>query len=250
MTSRRKAEELILTGRVEVNGQIVRELGFKANPHRDIIMVDGELISLTDTNKVYFLFNKPRGCVCTTNDPQGRPTVMDYFRDVAERIYPVGRLDYASEGLLIFTNDGDVAHRLMHPSSNITRTYAVKISGHLSEANFARLAKGIELSEGWVRPAKVSRGQRLPNKEWIYLQLKEGKNLEVRRLFSLLGHEVERLRRIAIGPVELGGLGVGKYRRLERSELDAILTGGSAGARDQKRRKKRKLIPHTSRRGF
>ena len=251
MTSRRKAEELILTGRVQVNGEIVRELGLKADPKNDIIMVDGELISLEDTNKVYFLFNKPRGCVCTTSDPQGRPTVMDYFEEIPERIYPVGRLDYASEGLLIFTNDGEIAHRLMHPSSNISRTYAVKVEGHVSESDLKRLAEGNELKgDGFVKPRKVSRGQRLQGKEWVYLELSEGKNLEVRRLFALLGHEVERLRRIAIGPISLGDLPVGKYRTLSMRELEAILSGKGGADGKQRKVRKRKLIPHSSRRGF
>lgn len=239
----------MLTGRVLVNGEIIRELGFKADPNKDIIMVDGELISLTDTNKVYYLFNKPRGCVCTTNDPQGRPTVMDYFREVPERIYPVGRLDYASEGLLIFTNDGETAHKLMHPSSNISRTYAVKISGHVSDGELEKLAAGTSLRDGWVKPVKVNRGKHLQNKEWIYLELKEGKNLEVRRLFALMGHEVERLRRIAIGPVELGELPVGKYRPLLKNELDAILGIGTLRGTKAPKQKKRRLIPHSSRRG-
>lgn len=176
MTSRRKAEELILTGRVSVNGQVIHELGAQADPEADLIMVDGELISLADQDLVYFAFNKPRGCVSTTSDPQGRPTVMDYFKEVKERIYPVGRLDYASEGLMIFTNDGEVAHRLMHPSSNISRTYAVKLKRAISEAALERLKEGVQLADGYVKPLNVSRGRKLESKEWVYLELKEGKN--------------------------------------------------------------------------
>jgi 23S rRNA pseudouridine2605 synthase len=249
ITSRRKAEELILTGRVSVNGEIIRELGAKADPAKDIILVDNELISLEEKNKVYFLFNKPRGCVCTTTDPQGRPTVMDYFSEVTERIYPVGRLDYSSEGLLIFTNDGDIAHKLMHPSSNISRTYAVKIRGHMDDSTLTKIREGVNLREGRVEPLKVSRGQKMQNNEWIYLQLKEGKNLEVRRIFSLFGYDVERLRRIAIGPLQIGDLPVGKKRILSLEEIESIISGIAIGS-PRKPINKRKLKRHTSRRGF
>lgn len=234
-----------------VNGQIVHELGMTADPNEDLILVDGELITLADTNLVYFIFNKPRGCVSTTSDPQGRPTVMDYFTNVKERIYPVGRLDYSSEGLMIFTNDGEVANKLMHPSSNISRTYAVKLKGVVPDAVIEKLRQGVRLSDGFVKPLTVTKGRKLENKEWVYLELSEGKNLEVRRIFSLLGFDVERLRRIAIGPVELAGLGIGKYRPLLPKELRAILEGkGKAGAEAAARpKKKRRIIPHQSRRG-
>lgn len=253
VTSRRKAEELILTGRVQVNGETVRLLGTKANLENDIIMVDGVLLKPESAEKVYFLFNKPRGCVSTTDDPQGRPTVMDYFKGVNTRVYPVGRLDYASEGLMVFTNDGELANRLMHPSSGVVRTYAVKVKGSVTEAELERLRQGIRLSDGFIEPLSARRGRQLEAKEWIYLDLTEGKNLEVRRIFAVLGHEVVRLRRVAIGRVALAGLGVGKYRPLGRAEVDSLFhSTQSSRPKDAapKRKPKRKIIPHSSRRGF
>jgi 23S rRNA pseudouridine2605 synthase len=221
--SRRKAEELILLGSVTVNGVIANTLGAKADLQNDIIAVDGQVIDSGGTEKQYYVLNKPRGYITSTNDPQGRPTVMDLMGTVAARIYPVGRLDYASEGLLILTNDGDVAHQLMHPSSAVKRTYAVKVKGEVSDEQIRQLRRGIQLSDGFVQPLRVGRGDRLQNKEWIEITVTEGKNLEIRRVFAVVGLEVQRLRRISIGSLTIDRIPVGKFLRLTRRQVDAVL---------------------------
>lgn len=221
--SRRKAEELILLGSVTVNGVVANTLGAKADLQNDIIAVDGQVIDAGGTEKQYYVLNKPRGYITSTSDPQGRPTVMDLMGSVPTRIYPVGRLDYASEGLLILTNDGEVANELMHPSSEVQRTYAVKVKGEVSDEHVRLLRKGIQLSDGFVKPVRVSRRERLQNKEWIEVTVTEGKNLEIRRIFAVVGLEVERLRRIAIGSLRIDGIPVGKFLRLTRRQVDEML---------------------------
>ena len=221
--SRRKAEELILLGSVTVNGVIVNTLGAKADLQNDIIAVDGEVIDSGGTEKQYYVLNKPRGYITSTADPQGRPTVMDLMGTVSARIYPVGRLDYASEGLLVLTNDGEIANELMHPSSEVQRTYAVKVRGEVSDEHIRLLRKGIQLSDGFVKPVRVGRKERLQNKEWIEITVTEGKNLEIRRIFAVVGLEVERLRRISIGTLRIDGIPVGKYVRLTRRQVDEML---------------------------
>ncbi|NUM89668.1 MAG: rRNA pseudouridine synthase [Bdellovibrionales bacterium] len=221
--SRRKAEELILLGEVQVNGETVNTLGAKADPQNDVISVQGKIIQAAYIDHVYFVLNKPRGYVTTTQDPQGRPTVMDLMGGIKERIYPVGRLDYASEGLLLFTNDGELANRLMHPSGCVERTYAVKVRGTFTQEHLKRLRKGIQLSDGFVKPVRAWRGEHLQGKDWVYLTLTEGKNLEIRRIFAVLDLEVERLRRVAIGPLRIEDVPVGRYLKLTRRDILAIL---------------------------
>jgi len=221
--SRRKAEEMILLGQVIVNGEVANTLGAKANPSTDVISVDGRVIEPFGEEKQYYLLNKPRGYITSTSDPQGRPTVMELMRGVTSRIYPVGRLDYASEGLILLTNDGATAHKLMHPSSEVRRTYSVKVRGTVTDDHIKLLRKGIHLNDGFVKPVRVARASRLENKEWIEIEITEGKNLEIRRIFAVLDLEVERLRRIAIGPVEIGRVPVGKYVKLTKRQVEEIL---------------------------
>lgn len=221
--SRRKAEELILLGEVKVNGETVNTLGAKADPHNDIISVEGKVIEPFGAEKVYYLLNKPRGYITSTSDPQGRPTVMDLMKGVSTRIYPVGRLDYASEGLLLLTNDGELANKLMHPSSQVRRTYSVKVRGSLTDDQIRQLRKGVHLSDGFVKPLRVSRADRLENKEWVEIEITEGKNLEIRRIFAVLDLEVDRLRRIGIGSLEIGKVPVGKYISLTKRQTEALL---------------------------
>lgn len=221
--SRRKAEELILLGQVLVNGEVVNTLGAKADPRNDIISVEGKVIEPLAQERQYYLLNKPRGYITSTSDPQGRPTVMDLMHGVTSRIYPVGRLDYASEGLLLFTNDGETANKLMHPSSELRRTYAVKLKGTITDEQIKQLRKGVQLSDGFVKPLRVSRGDRLQNKEWVEIEITEGKNLEIRRIFALLDLEVDRLRRIAFGGLSIGLVPVGKFVRLSRRQMEEVL---------------------------
>jgi pseudouridine synthase len=226
--SRRKAEELIIMGQVLVNGEVVNALGAKADPYNDIISVEGKVIEPFAEEKMYFLLNKPRGYITSTSDPQGRPTVMELMKGVTTRIYPVGRLDYASEGLILLTNDGAIANKLMHPSSQVRRTYAVKVRGTLTDDQIKLLRKGVHLSDGFVKPLRVGRGDRLENKEWVEIEITEGKNLEIRRIFAVLDMEVDRLRRIGIGNLEIGKVPVGKYIRLTKRQLEEVLADKKA----------------------
>ncbi len=221
--SRRKAEELILLGQVMVNNQVVNTLGAKADPANDIISVDGAVLEPGTQDLQYYLLNKPRGYITSTSDPQGRPTVMDLMGGIPSRIYPVGRLDYASEGLLLLTNDGEIAHKLMHPSSCVKRTYAVKIKGEVTDSHIRTIRKGVQLSDGFVKPVKVVRGDRLQNKAWIEVTVMEGKNLEIRRIFAVVGLDVERLRRIGIGPLGIDLVPVGKFLRLTKQQVEEVL---------------------------
>ncbi len=208
---------------MEVNGKVNQKLGSKADPETDIITVDGKWVAPKNTQKKYYMLNKPRGCVCTTSDPQGRPTVMDFLPPAHRKgLYPVGRLDYASEGLVLFTNDGDFAHKIMHPSFSISKMYSVKVEGTCTDAALEKLRDGLSLKEGFVRPRRVWRGRKLKSTEWIHLELREGRNLEIRRLFSLLGYEVSRLRRMAIGPLELKTLPVAQARPLTTTEIRSL----------------------------
>lgn len=221
VASRRKAEELIASGRVSVNGTTITELGTKADATRDRICVDGQPIK-TERRLLYFLLHKPKGYVTTTSDPEGRPTVMDLLGPQPERLYPVGRLDYASEGLLLLTNDGALAQQLTKAASHIPKTYQVKISGRVSEQSLQRLRNGmvIALEDGRrvkTSPAKVRLLEEAPN-PWYELVLIEGRNRQIRRMFHHLGHEVEKIKRVQLGPLALD-MPPGKFRPLTNDEV-------------------------------
>jgi len=229
VASRRKAEELISAGRVTVNGKTVTELGTKADPAHDRICVDGTPVQAAE-KRVYLLLHKPKGYVTTTSDPQGRPTVMELLGEQAERLYPVGRLDYASEGLLLLTNDGELAQQLTRASSHIPKTYHVKISGRPSGQSLERLRNGvtIALEDGRrvkTAPAKVRLLADAPN-PWYEMVLIEGRNRQIRRMFHHVGHHVEKIKRVAMGPLRLD-VAPGKFRELTEQEV-AGLKGLSA----------------------
>ncbi|HTZ46238.1 MAG TPA: pseudouridine synthase [Verrucomicrobiae bacterium] len=221
IASRRKAEELILAGRVSVNGNIVTELGTKANADADTIAVDGKSIEAAQ-QFVYFLLNKPKGYVTTVSDPEGRPTVMQLLGNVAERVYPVGRLDYASEGLLLLTNDGALAQQLTKAGSHVPKTYHVKLSGNPSEQSLQRLRNGITipLEDGRrvkLSPSKIRLLEDAPN-PWYEVTLIEGRNRQIRRMFQQVGHHVEKIKRVQLGPLFLD-VPAGKFRRLRKAEI-------------------------------
>lgn len=218
-TSRRKAEELIVQKRVEVNGKISCVLGTKVNPHHDVVIVDGQVLDVNSVEQIYILMNKPRGYVTTLNDPEGRKTVMDLCPDVTERIYPVGRLDYLSEGLLILTNDGELANMVMHPSNEIIKVYEVKLFGAMSEAILKKLRKGIQLPEGFIKPLFVRVIKQLPNKTWLEFRLGEGRNREIRRLCEAAGLTVDKLRRITIGGLSIKNIAPGNYQTMTKNQL-------------------------------
>jgi len=223
IASRRKAEELIIEGRVIVNGTIAT-LGMKADPSRDYIKVDGKLItgSKKGVQKVYFMFHKPRGVVTTLFDPEGRPTIKDFLKGVKYRVFPVGRLDYDSEGLLILTNDGDFAHAVLHPSKKVSKTYLIKVKGVLEEEEIQKLRRGVKLGDGITAPAKVKRITKTENNSWLEMTIYEGKKRQIRRMLEKIGHPVLKLKRTRINGLEMGELELGTYRYLTNEEIDKL----------------------------
>ncbi|HEV7217266.1 MAG: pseudouridine synthase [Terriglobales bacterium] len=224
IASRRKAEELITGGLVSVNGQIVSELGSKADREKDHIRVNGKLLQGPERH-VYLLMNKPKGYVTTLRDPQGRPTVMDLLHGVGARVYPVGRLDYASEGLLLLTNDGDFANFLMKAASHVPKTYMVKVAKTPSTAGLDRLRAGLSIASDNGRRVKTSPAKvrliREADNPWYEVTLIEGRNRQIRRMFEQIGHHVEKIKRVRYGPLELD-VHPGKFRRLTPQEVSRL----------------------------
>src|SRR5208283_2019313 len=226
VASRRKAEEMIEQGRVQVNGKVVTVLGSKADAERDHIRVDGKLLHGAERHR-YFVLNKPKGYVTTVSDPEGRPTVMEFFAQMHERLYPVGRLDYQSEGLLLVTNDGELANLLSKAGSGVEKTYLVKVAGQPSEEDLERLRGGVaiereEAGSERVRtaPARI-RPVREGNNPWYEVVLIEGRNRELRKMFSAVGHFVEKIRRVGYGPLVLD-VEPGNLRELTPEEVKAL----------------------------
>jgi pseudouridine synthase len=217
LTSRRKAEQLMLEGRVTVNGQTVTELGSKADPERDRIEVDGRRVG-APRRLLYLALNKPKNCVTTLDDPEGRPTVIEYLKGVRERVFPVGRLDFASEGLLVITNDGELANRMMSAASHLEKTYLVKVNGPLSAEQEAEFRAGIPLGGRRTAPAELRLVRRAEN-PWYEVRLIEGRKNQVRMMFKHFGRLVEKLKRVRIGFLELGALRPGEYRGLTPAEV-------------------------------
>ena len=216
--SRREAEKLILDGKVSVDGKIIRELGAKADPSKNKIRVDGKVLRF-NTEKIYLLLNKPRGYVSTVKDERGRKTVLDLLgENFSERVYPVGRLDLNSEGLLILTNDGDLTNALIHPRFEVSKTYRAKISGDLTEEKLDKLRAGIELDDGLTAPAEIY----LLDKDFVEITIHEGRNRQVRRMFAAIGCDVKRLRRIKFAGLTLEGLKVGEFRNLTAEEISRL----------------------------
>jgi 23S rRNA pseudouridine2605 synthase len=226
IASRRHAEEMIVAGRVMVNGQVVTQLGSKADPARDHIRVDGKLLHGAERHR-YFVLNKPKEYVTTVSDPEGRPTVMKFFSKMQERLYPVGRLDYQSEGLLLMTNDGELANLLTKAESGVEKTYLVKVAGQPSEEQLERLSAGVAIEKGETgserarsAPARI-RQVRHGDNPWYEVVLTEGRNRELRKMFAAIGHFAEKIRRVGYGPLELD-VEPGKMRELTADEVDAL----------------------------
>ena len=254
IASRRKAEEFIVQGRVQVNGQLVTELGSKADPVHDHIRVDGKLIHPADEYR-YYMLNKPKEYVTTARDPQGRPTVMEFFSRIRLRMFPVGRLDYYSEGLLLVTNDGELANALTRASSHVSKTYLVKVSDIPTEAAIEALRRGVSIplggpdsNEGRVRtaPAKV-RLFRAGENPWYEITITEGRNRQLRKMFEEIGHHVEKIRRIEYGPLVLD-MPPGEYRELRPQEVQALYRAVKMQQSPKEHGTKPKLIPSTSER--
>jgi len=227
IASRRKAEELITQGRVAVNGTVVSELGAKADAARDHIRVDGKLLHGAE-QKTYIMLNKPKGFVTTVSDPEGRQTVMDLLKGHRERLYPVGRLDYGSEGLLLMTNDGDLANRLTKASAHVPKTYEVKVSGRVEAEAIAKLRAGVYLPQEPGKAAKAVKTApcelrllREAENPWYEITLVEGRNRQIRRMFEQVGHHVEKIKRVRFGPLVLN-VETGEYRELSRKEVGLL----------------------------
>ncbi|MBV9759358.1 MAG: rRNA pseudouridine synthase [Acidobacteriaceae bacterium] len=217
IASRRKAEELIAAGRVSVNGETVTQLGAKADLARDQVKVDGRVLA-APKHHIYIALHKPKNCVTTMHDPQGRQTVMSFFKGMRERIYPVGRLDYASEGLLLLTNDGDFANKLTSPASHVTKTYLVKANGALTPGQEEEFRHGIPMHGRRTAPAGLKLIRKGEN-PWYEVRLVEGRQNQIRIMFKHFGLLVEKLKRVKIGFLDLGVLKPGAYRTLTNAEV-------------------------------
>jgi len=233
LTSRRHAEEWIREGRVTVNGTVVRTLGYQADPGLDKIKVDGRIV-LQKQGYVYFSFHKPAGLITSMRDPEGRPCLGDRLETLArgQRLYPVGRLDYNSSGLLLLTNHGELAFRLTHPRFEVKKAYAVKISGVPLDRDLQRVRKGVRLKEGVSARASVRVTRKLKSKAWLEIEIREGRYREIRRIFEALGYSVEKLVRIRFGPIRLGALPVGRFQPLSQGEVIALKRAAGLSAKE------------------
>ncbi|MBI5252681.1 MAG: rRNA pseudouridine synthase [Desulfomonile tiedjei] len=223
LASRRKAEELILHGRVTLNGQVMTDPTVSADPEKDHIKVDGKLLRPPDAVKSYFLFNKPRNVVSTMSDPEERPCLSDFLKPLKKRLFTVGRLDFDAEGLIILTNDGQLAQKLSHPSNKIPRTYLVKVRGTPDDRTLSAIRRGMSIGEG-ERIGEVSYLviKRQKTTTWIKVTLFEGKKNEIKRIFNKIMHPVRKLRRVGFGPFKLGPLAVGTFRPFTEEETEKI----------------------------
>ncbi|MGZ3635181.1 MAG: pseudouridine synthase [Syntrophales bacterium] len=223
ISSRRAAEKMIVEGRVTVNDAVVRQLGARADISADEIRVDGKLI-LPEESKVYLLLHKPRGYVTTLHDPERRAVVTDLLSGIPERIFPVGRLDYDSEGLLLLTNDGDFSQRVQHPRFKISKTYMVKIDGNLTKKEVRALSEGVRLPDGNFKPENLQIKRTNRKSSWLALNIAEGRNRLIRRGLESLGHPVIRLIRTAIADISLGNMKAGTFRYLTKKEVEHLLS--------------------------
>jgi 23S rRNA pseudouridine2605 synthase len=239
ISSRRAAEALITSGRVAVNGSVTTLLGSKADPVTDTITVDGKPVTIQAT-RIYILLNKPAGFVTTLSDPDGRAIVTDIIKDIPERLFPVGRLDFNTEGLLLLTNDGDWANRLAHPSNEVVKEYLVKVRGDVSPDVLAKLANGVKLDDGWTAPAKVVLVKIVGKNSWLSISIHEGRYRQVRRMCEAVGLLVARLTRTRYGDLQIGTLKVGEYRHLTPDEVKSLLN--NPPPRQQKTRDQQKRL--------
>lgn len=218
IASRRKADELIKAGKVKVNGKVMSQPGYDV-ADSDEVLVEGKPVQSTE-NKVYYAMNKPLGVITSVNDDRGRMTVVDIMSDVEERVFPVGRLDYNTSGLLLLTNDGDFANRIMHPGRRVDKTYRVRVAGNISKIKISVLRAGVRLGKFKTSPARVDVITWNRHSMILEVTIHEGKNRQIRRMFEAVGYPVQELERISIGNMKLGHLKPGQYRKLSRSELE------------------------------
>jgi 23S rRNA pseudouridine2605 synthase len=221
VASRREADDLTRAGRVKVNGHVHRTLGYDV-VDSDIVEVDGRTIQ-PSRRRVYIALHKPKGYITSTRDEQGRPTVLDLVTDIEERLFPVGRLDWETTGLLILTNDGDFSQRVTHPGHEVYKTYRARVEGVLSPERIVRLRRGVDLGGRVTAPAEVTLIRQSAGSALVDIRIREGRNRQVRRMFASVGNEVLELQRTAVGDVYLGGLKSGHYRKLKPREIDSLI---------------------------
>ena len=226
IASRRAAEKLIVEGRVTVDGKVITELGSKFDSKKCKICVDDEIIS-ESVEKIYILLNKPKWILSSAKDDRGRKTVIDLINDIDERIYPVGRLDFDTEGLLLLTNDGELTNALLHPKFQINKTYVAKVNGIINQTKLNELRQGVQLEDGITAPAKVDLLNSFKDEHTIQITIHEGRNRQVRRMFAAIGCNVKHLKRIKFANLSIDNLKVGQYRKLSKAEIVTIyeLTG-------------------------
>ena len=247
LASRRKAEALITAGRVMVNGKTVTELGTKVDPERDHVKVDGKHLSAAQPF-VYLLLNKPKNVVSTLDDPGGRTTVKDYLRGVSVRVFPVGRLDFDSEGLMLLTNHGELAQAMLHPRYHVPKTYLIKVKGVVPDEDIEQLKQGVKLDDGMTGPAQVKKVRKVEANSWLEITIREGRKHQVKRMLESVGHPVIKLLRIRMGPLSLGDLQSGEFRFLTNREANAlrrlvderVASVGDVPAADSSRRPERR----------
>ena len=223
VASRRAAEKMITEGRITVNGVVITELGTKVDVDSDIVLVDGKQVH-PEEEKHYIAYNKPIGEVTTASDPEGRPTVMDRFVDYPVRLFPVGRLDFDSEGLLLLTNDGELMNRLLHPSFEIPKTYLTRVSNNVSEEEIRSLRKGVIIDGRMTSPAEVRLIRHDAFSTELLITIHEGRNRQIRKMIASIGHQVVHLKRVRFGPVYLNDLPSGKWRKLSPEEIRKLTT--------------------------
>jgi pseudouridine synthase len=221
VASRRHAKQIISEGRITINGQKVFIPGTRIEPDSDVIKLDGKPISLVK-KKVYIALNKPAGYLSTVTDDRNRTTVLHLLRNLPVRVYPVGRLDLDTEGLLLLTNDGDLAHKITHPRYHVDKVYIAWVQGHPDEAALEKLRQGVRIEYGVTAPAKLIVTERTGNQTYLKITIHEGKKRQIKRMCRAIGHEVQYLKRIQIGPIKLGNLRVGKYRYLSSKEVESL----------------------------
>lgn len=221
LMSRREAEEFIVAGRVTVDGKVVNVLGARADADKNKICVDGKLLTF-NVEKIYLLLNKPEGVLSTAKDKRGRPTVIDLVKEISARVYPCGRLDSNSEGLILMTNDGDLMNALLHPKFKVPKTYRVKVDGEITTEKISQLCAGIELEDGMTAPAEINLLYADKNSSAIEITIHEGRNRQVRRMLAAVGCNVKKLTRINFAGLTLEGVDVGKYRALTKKEVKAL----------------------------
>ena len=223
VASRRKSESMILSGRVKINGKIITELGIKIDPEVDEITVEGVLVKSESSQRLLYALYKPKNCITSLDDPQGRDTVVNYFPKTKSRLFPIGRLDYDAEGLVLLTNDGELANNIAHPSKHIWKQYFVKIKGKITPQVIKKLSKGPMIDGIKRQPVKINLLHYINEKTWLHVYLQEGINHHLKKMFKEVGFPVQKIKRYSVGNIELGEMTPGTHRLLAKAEIEELL---------------------------